>query len=122
MQTLDFPCRVERTAAMNVECEPGDGTRYSFVVTLTNGTHDWGDECRPVVGVAAVGGCTFGGQWMPLAQVRQWWAETKELTPAASLDHHFIGWIENEARTKPNLWTVRAALLAVLKTCGEVEE
>ena len=121
MQTLDFPCRIERTTAMNVEIEPGDGTRYSFVVTLTDGRHDWGEEMGPIVGVASVCGCMFGGQWMPLQRVRSWWQDTKTIAPMDSLNHHFIGWVIGEMRpgTKTNPWTVRAALLAVLKTCGE---
>jgi hypothetical protein len=124
MQTLDFPCRVEQTTAMNVKMEPGDGTTYSFVVTLTDERHDWAPEEGPIVGVASVSGCMFGGQWMPISHVREWWVDTKDKAPGDSLSHYFIGWILGEQRpgVKTNLWTVRAALLAVLKTCGEAEE
>lgn len=121
MQTLDFRCTQERTTAVNVEIEPGDGTRYSFIISRTSGRHDWGEEQGEIIGVASVSGCMFGGQWMPLKQVREWWDETKKLSPDASLDHHFIGWVIGEMRpgTTTNPWTVRAGLLAVLKVFGE---
>jgi hypothetical protein len=62
----------------------------------------------------------FGGQWMPLRQVREWWAETKDGTPYESLKHYFVGWVIREMKpgTTTNPWTVRAALLSVLKVFG----
>jgi len=120
-QTLDFFFEKEESRAVNVRMEPGDGTTYSFVVTETGGRHDWAPEEGPIVGVASVSGCIFGGQWMPISHVREWWEATKEKEPGESLEHPFIGWVIGEMRpgTKTNPWTVRAALLAVLKVFGE---
>jgi hypothetical protein len=122
-QTLDFPCKTEENIAYSVDMEPGDGTRYSFIVSETEEYHDWSVDEGTIVGVASVSGCMFGGQWMPLRKVREWWEETKDGTPEDSLDHHFIGWIMGEMRpgTNTNPWTVRAALLAVLQVFGESE-
>ncbi|MBE3087995.1 MAG: hypothetical protein IMZ71_02610 [Chloroflexi bacterium] len=124
MQTLDFPCMKEETTAVNVKLEPGDGTVYSFVISRTRAQHDWGKEEGPIIGVASVSGCMFGGQWMPLRRVREWWAETKNMTPDKSLGHNFIGWVIREMRpgTTTNPWTVRAGLLAVLKVFGVEED
>jgi hypothetical protein len=119
-QTLEFYCELEPTVAMNVKMEPGDGSVYSFIVSATRGQHDWDEEENPIIGVASVSGCMFGGQWMPLRQVREWWAETKDGTPYESLKHYFVGWVIREMKpgTTTNPWTVRAALLSVLKVFG----
>lgn len=60
-QTLDFPHTLELTRAVNVEMEPGDGTRYSFVVTLTNNRHDWAPDARSVASGCRCAGCMSGG-------------------------------------------------------------
>jgi hypothetical protein len=124
MQTLDFPCKMEETKAWNVDIQPGDGTRYSFVVSETNDRHSWGEEEGRILGVASVSGSMFGGQWLPLLRVEEWWNDTKGGTPDASLDHHFIGWIIHEMSpgTTTNPWTVRAALLAVLRVTEPIRQ
>jgi hypothetical protein len=103
--------------------EPGDGTRYSFIIGETARPHDWEFAEGKIIGVASVSGCMFGGIWMPLRRVREWWRDTKDMEPTESLSHHLVDWIIGEMRpcTTTNPWTVRAALLAVLKVFGEEE-
>jgi hypothetical protein len=112
---------MDPTSAVNVKMEPGDGTVYSFIVSETKGHHDWGTEEGQIIGVASVSGCMFGGQWMPVWRVRAWWEDTKDGSSEESLGHPFVDWVIGEMRpgTTTNPWTVRAALLAVLKVCGE---
>ncbi|MFA4971789.1 MAG: hypothetical protein WC683_04200 [bacterium] len=121
MQTLDLTWEGETTRATIVEIQPGDATRYCFAVVETAERHCWAEEDGDIIGVASVGGPSFGGQWLPLARVREWWRETESGSSEESLSHNLIGWIQNEAspHAKANPWTVRAALLAVLVVYGE---
>jgi hypothetical protein len=120
-QTLDFPLSEESTLSFSVEIEPGDATRYKFILTNTTHRHDWGEQDGELIGVASMTGPIFPGIWFPLARARDWWKETMWQIPVDSLSHHFIEWIigETSEKAKVNPWTVRAALLAVIRVYGE---
>lgn len=101
--------------------EPGDGTRYKFIIVeMPEGWHgDWAPERAPFVAIASVDGPLFPGITLPLAIAQEWWYDTSHLPSAASLDHRHIEWVkgENDFRVKGgiNPWTIRAAFLTLIK-------
>lgn len=124
--------QAEKIEGLWVEVEPGDMTRYHFLIcksiTAINplqlpNLHGWDPADAPIVAVASIDGPIFGGLWLSVPRIKQWWADVRDKKPAESLMHYQIGWAIGEMGTRvkdPNPWTVRAAFLAVLLTGGVI--
>lgn len=125
-QITEFPVRREFPEnAVYVEIEPGDATRYRFLVAASDSRHDWDPVHGMVVMVASVDGPLLPGVTMPYRDVLQWWRDTKDMTPQDSLAHQEIEWLIGAAsiglvKQTVNPWTARGALLAVLKWFEEI--
>ena len=123
-QSLFFPAVSHPGKAMHVKIEPGDNTMYRFVIMLMGvwWGEGWEQGSRPLVAIASDQGPLFPGIILPLARVLDWWRDTY-LDENNGLDHEFIRWIreQNDSRVRggTNPWTVRAALLAILRFCGD---
>lgn len=114
-QTLNFPVKSYGNCRI---IEPGDGTKYKFlVVQMPKEWHgDWAPERGPFVAISSIDGPLFPGITLPIALATEWWYDTSAMSPLDSLEHRAIKWVVGENfRVKVNPWTVRAAFLMILK-------
>lgn len=125
MQQTEFPFMSVELAAEYVKIEPGDMTTYRFIVSGSPQHHNWNPQEGMICMVASVDSVTMQGFTFPLKRAKAWWDETKTGTEESSLDHPEVRYLIGHmaplmAKGQPNPWTVRAALLAILKVDGYI--